>query len=379
MQHLLAHLAETFNSDFNTNLAFPQRTDVIPLCVNTDALVPREKAPLRKKLGLPKDAIVLLYLGYVSAMKADLIPLLSILRNLVADNSKASVLLVIAGTGRELSFKALIDRSRALGVQKNVVIRRGITDENKTLLLAAADIFVSPSDSIQESFGLTPIEAMSCGVPQIVSDWDGYRDTVVDGETGFLVPTIWADCKAEYEGTGDVLGWEFDHISLGQSIAMDPGAMRDRLHELIRNPELRALMSRQSRMRAVEHFGYKAVAGQYDALFAELMAIANTIPCPATPRRFDQPAYFRIYGHYATRGLGNEDHIAVAESTPRDATPTIPMWSADLDDGLRVLDSALAAALVETARKHSSGQPPALRVGHLIELATRNGHHPIQC
>src|SRR3546814_15597748 len=31
---------------------------------------------------------------------------------------------------------------------------------------------------------------MGSGVPSLVSDWDGYRDTVRDGEDGFLVPTL---------------------------------------------------------------------------------------------------------------------------------------------------------------------------------------------
>ena len=53
----------------------------------------------------------------------------------------------------------------------------------------AADIFVSLSDDIQETFGLTPVEAMAASLPCVVSDWNGYKDTVADGETGFRIPT----------------------------------------------------------------------------------------------------------------------------------------------------------------------------------------------
>ena len=55
----------------------------------------------------------------------------------------------------------------------------------------AADVFSSFSDSIQETFGLVIIEAMACGLPVVASDWDGYRDLVVDGETGFSFPPAW--------------------------------------------------------------------------------------------------------------------------------------------------------------------------------------------
>ena len=55
---------------------------------------------------------------------------------------------------------------------------------------AGADIFVSLSDNIQESFGLTPVEAMASGLPAIVSDWNGYRGGVREGQEGFLIPTM---------------------------------------------------------------------------------------------------------------------------------------------------------------------------------------------
>ena len=55
---------------------------------------------------------------------------------------------------------------------------------------SAADVFISLVDNIQETFGITPLEAMASGLPVVVSDWDGYRHTVRDGEEGFLIPTL---------------------------------------------------------------------------------------------------------------------------------------------------------------------------------------------
>ena len=49
----------------------------------------------------------------------------------------------------------------------------------------AADVFVSLSDNPQETFGITPLEAMAAELPCLVSDWDGYRESVVQpGEPG---------------------------------------------------------------------------------------------------------------------------------------------------------------------------------------------------
>ena len=56
---------------------------------------------------------------------------------------------------------------------------------------AAADIFVSLSDNIQETFGLTPIEAMAAGLPVVVTDWNGYQATrFAHGVDGYPRPHL---------------------------------------------------------------------------------------------------------------------------------------------------------------------------------------------
>ena len=56
------------------------------------------------------------------------------------------------------------------------------------LALAAADLFCSPADNLQETFGLSVLEAMASSLPVVASDWNGYRDLVLHGSTGWLVP-----------------------------------------------------------------------------------------------------------------------------------------------------------------------------------------------
>ena len=72
--------------------------------------------------------------------------------------------------------------------QTTIIRLDGRDPNNRYLSWSSADIFCSFADNIQETFGLTPIEAMACGLPCVVSDWNGYKETVrdqVDG-LGFL-------------------------------------------------------------------------------------------------------------------------------------------------------------------------------------------------
>ena len=62
------------------------------------------------------------------------------------------------------------------------------SERRKKLALAAADLFCSPADNLQETFGLSVLEAMASSLPVVASDWNGYRDLVLHGRTGWLVP-----------------------------------------------------------------------------------------------------------------------------------------------------------------------------------------------
>ena len=121
----------------------------------------------------------------------------------------------------------------------------------------AADLFVSPSDSIQETFGLAVLEAMAVGLPVVASDWDGYRDIVRDGETGFLAPTLMVDGATAGATVRLMVGeLTYDHFlaECSQATAVDVPAMAEAIARLAGDAALRRRMGeagRRTRRRAL--------------------------------------------------------------------------------------------------------------------------------
>src|SRR5437762_6888934 len=138
----------------------------------------------------------------------------------------------------------------------------------------AADIYTSLSDNLQETFGLSPIEGMAAGLPVVVSDWDGYRDTVRDGVDGFRVPTLMppAPYGMELADRYDLPIDDYDHYIgfSSQLIAVDTGAAATAYAALIGDPELRRRMGHAAQSEARARFDWRVVVAQTQELCADL-------------------------------------------------------------------------------------------------------------
>src|SRR5262249_44917702 len=66
MANILAMLAERFNREFRANIEYTGRLDIVPLCIDTEKFKPQDKWALRGRLRLPKDVLIIVYLGYIS-------------------------------------------------------------------------------------------------------------------------------------------------------------------------------------------------------------------------------------------------------------------------------------------------------------------------
>lgn len=103
----------------------------------------------------------------------------------VAENPHLNMRLVIAGDGAER--QNLEKQAKELGVEEKVTFLGRIPNNEVAEFLAHTDVYAALSRSDSESFGVAVVEAMSCGVPVVVSDADGFKEVVPDGIAGFVV------------------------------------------------------------------------------------------------------------------------------------------------------------------------------------------------
>ena len=111
----------------------------------------------------------------------------------VARSQGLDARMVVAGTvdaKSEAYLRMLRDRAAGLPIS----FETDVADARMTELLSSCLAVVHPAPN--EDFGITAIEAMAAGAPVIAVNAGGTRETVVDGETGWLVPAT-VDAFAE--------------------------------------------------------------------------------------------------------------------------------------------------------------------------------------
>lgn len=122
---------------------------------------------------------LIVYVGRIRAYKQldHLVRAFKIVRNKIEDSK-----LIIAGKGDKSILK---DMAISLGLESSVAFYDNISENKKMELLSKAWVFVIPS--MKEGWGITVIEANSCGTPVVGYDVEGLKDSIKNNETGLLV------------------------------------------------------------------------------------------------------------------------------------------------------------------------------------------------
>src|SRR5688572_2606490 len=162
----------------------PVQLPIIPLGIDAASFArsPDTKimrAGLRKALEIGDEDIVVLYVGRLNYYaKAHPIPMYLAVERAARTTGKRLHLLQVGWFEQEKEEKAFKDSAEKFCPGVNCLFMDGRRPEVRRQAWASGDIFVSLSDNIQETFGLTPLEAMAAGLPVICTDWDGYQETV---------------------------------------------------------------------------------------------------------------------------------------------------------------------------------------------------------
>ncbi len=209
------------------------RISVVPCGVDTDVFWPSGAVAPRNSSGR------LLTLGRLVQRKGidtaiDALPRLPGVELVVAGGPERDLL------DGDAEYRRLRDIAEARGVADRVVFTGAVPRNEVPALIRSANVVVCTP--WYEPFGITPLEAMACGVPVVASTVGGLTDSVVHGTTGLLIP------------------------------GRDPGALADAAGTLLADPAMRAAFGEAGVRRARRWYSWPRVAAQTESVYLRLGA-----------------------------------------------------------------------------------------------------------
>ena len=286
---------------------------IIPLGINTSDFnfSQSQISECRDKLRIKDRSIVVLYMGRLSFhAKAHPLGMYQALEKAAKNTDKEIVLIECGWHANQFTSNAFEEASVQECPSVRVINLDGRKSEDRNIAWACANVFCSLSDNIQETFGITPIEAMARGIPVVVSDWDGYKDTVRNKIDGFLIPTTMPK-----SGLGQDLAYRHSigldtyDMYCGYTcslISVDIDATANAFQLLFQSTELRERMGKAGQKRVRENYDWKIIIPMYERLWEELNELRrdtseiNSISTRLWPARQDP---FNLFSGYPSQEL----------------------------------------------------------------------------
>jgi D-inositol-3-phosphate glycosyltransferase len=289
--------------------ADPARTIVIPPGVDLRRFRLASASTARTRLGIPPDALVLLFVGRIQPLKGPDVLLRAVAALLFDPRGgdaaaraelarRLRVLVVGAPSGSGLRRPEAVEKLSAhLGIADAVRFIPPVPPAELADYYRAADLTAVPSHS--ESFGLVALESQACGTPVVAAAVGGLPTAIADGESGVLVHSH------------------------------DPGVWARVLRDLLLNPRRRAALAGAARGHA-ERFSWAATASSLLGTYRAAIATRRAAVPRVAPR-----------GRLAGTGFGNAEATLIST----DAAARM-----NTDAAVRMTAEATARMSAEAAR-----------------------------
>jgi D-inositol-3-phosphate glycosyltransferase len=220
-----------------------ERIRMVPCGFDSTEFYPMNRRRCAEKLGLDPNERIILQLGRMVPRKG--IDNVIKATSLFLSKRDMPIRLLIVGGESEHACPL---QTPEIGRLREIAAAAGMLDKvtfagrkNRSLLryyYNAADLFISTP--WYEPFGITPLEAMACGIPVIGANVGGIKYSVEHDKTGFLVP------------------------------ANDPEILAERIWEIMCNPSLQRAFKTNAIQRAHQLFTWESVASEVSALYQEM-------------------------------------------------------------------------------------------------------------
>ena len=268
-----AHIRNRFRCEPPARPLLP----VIPLGVHVDDFARDDaaRADLRGRLGCGPDDVVFATIARLTPHeKFDPLPIFLAMQAAQQQLKAGQKLhVVFCGVFRHPYAKDVFTKGAAsLMPDVGFLLLDGAKAEERRATLSGADVFLFMIDNIQETFGLAPLEGMAAGLPCLVSDWDGLKDTVTQ-DVGFRVRTRTLGpahlANESMRLAGGIDDYSQYCAATSAMTEIDMAEMTARIHDLATKPDLRARMGAAALARVRSTYDWSAVIPQFQALWAE--------------------------------------------------------------------------------------------------------------
>ncbi|GEM_PF-828988 len=281
----VAHTAESLLTHARGGPQDNERDDqialeTIPLGVDSQRhrpATPEQRCASRDHLGIANDEVAILFVGRLSHhAKSNPLPMFFGCEAAYRRTGHPIVLILAGWYANGVVKKAFNTEARRLAPNVRVIEVNGMDPSWRESVWYAADLFISLADSVQETFGLTVVEAMSRKLPVIATDWNGYRDTVRHCETGLLIPTSIVEgagersLRAMHEGR---LSYDQFLAAASQTVRVDPHAVADAVSRLVANRAERTALAEKGFQHVRCSLDWSIVIAKYEELWARQRAL----------------------------------------------------------------------------------------------------------